>query len=132
MAGFEQWLDMMEHGDHSGLWDLLHPDCVFWSPVVHTPQRGRPVSHAYLSAAGQVFNDSFNYTRRIIDGQHGVFEFQCRMDSIDVNGVDIITMDNDKIVEFKVMVRPLKAVHKVHEKMMAMLEALQSAEAAAQ
>ena len=61
-----------------------------------------------------------------------MFEFQCRMDSIDVNGVDIITMDNDKIVEFKVMVRPLKAVHKVHEKMMAMLEALQSAEAAAQ
>ena len=54
------------------------------------------------------------------------------MDSIDVNGVDIITMDNDKIVEFKVMVRPLKAVHKVHEKMMAMLEAMQSAEAAAQ
>ena len=61
-----------------------------------------------------------------------MFEFQCRMDSIDVNGVDIITMDNDKIVEFKVMVRPLKAVHKVHEKMMAMLEAMQNAEAAAQ
>lgn len=131
VTGFERWLGMMESGDHTGLWDLLHPDCVFWSPVVHTPQQGRPISHAYLSAAGEVFNDNFRYTRRIIEGNQGVFEFHCGMDDIDVNGVDIITLENAHIVEFKVMVRPLKAVHKVHEKMMAMLEAMQAGKAAA-
>ena len=115
--GFERWLGMMETGSHDGLWDLLDPDCVFWSPVVHTPQQGRPVSHAYLSAAGAVFNSGFRYTRQVVDGEHGVFEFECEIDGIHINGIDMITMRDGRIVEFKVMVRPLKAINMVHQKM---------------
>lgn len=124
-TGFDRWMGMMEDGSHEGLWDLLHPDCVFWSPVVHTPQRGRPVSYAYLSAAGNVFNDSFRYTRQVVQGDHGVFEFECVMDGIQVNGVDMITLQDDLIVDFKVMVRPLKAINMVHQKMMTMLQQMQ-------
>jgi len=116
----------METGSHDGLWDLLDPDCVFWSPVVHTPQQGRPVSHAYLSAAGAVFNSGFRYTRQVVDGEHGVFEFECEIDGIHINGIDMITMRDGRIVEFKVMVRPLKAINMVHQKMMVMLQQLQS------
>ena len=96
--GFERWLGMMETGSHDGLWDLLDPDCVFWSPVVHTPQQGRPVSHAYLSAAGAVFNSGFRYTRQVVDGEHGVFEFECEIDGIHINGIDMITMRDGRIV----------------------------------
>ena len=116
-TAFDSWIKMMETGSHEGLWELLDPDCVFWSPVVHTPQKGRPISHAYLSAAGHVFNEGFHYTNSVIDGDHGVFEFECLMDGINVNGVDIITQRDSLIVEFKVMVRPLKAINMVHQKM---------------
>ena len=125
-TAFDSWIKMMETGSHEGLWELLDPDCVFWSPIVHTPQEGRPISNAYLSAAGHVFNEGFHYTNSVIDGDHGVFEFECLMDGINVNGVDIITQRNNLIVEFKVMVRPLKAINMVHQKMMAMLQETKS------
>jgi len=125
-TAFDSWIKMMETGSHEGLWELLDPDCVFWSPIVHTPQEGRPIYHAYLSAAGHVFNEGFHYTNSVIDGDHGVFEFECLMDGINVNGVDIITQRNNLIVEFKVMVRPLKAINMVHQKMMAMLQETKS------
>lgn len=117
----------MASESNDGLWDLLHPQCTFWSPVVHTPQRGRDISYAYLSAAQQVFNNEFRYVREVVQGNHAILEFECVMDDIVINGVDMLTMDNDVITDFKVMVRPLKAVNKVHEKMMAMLEQLKSA-----
>ena len=62
----------------------------------------------------------------MVQGHHAILEFECVMDGIHINGVDMITMDGEQIVEFKVMVRPLKAVNKVHENMMAMLAAMQS------
>ena len=126
MNGLATWHRLMEDHSIEGLWDLLHPECTFWSPVVHTPQRGREVTYAYLSAAQQVFNQDFRYVREVVQGDHAILEFECSMDDIAINGVDMITFQNDQIIEFKVMVRPLKAVNKVHEKMMAMLEAMQA------
>jgi len=126
VKALERWHALMEKNSDEGLWDLLHPDCVFWSPIVHTPQKGRQITHAYLSAAQRVFSDGFHYVREIVDGDHAVLEFECVMDGIAVNGVDMITVEGDQIIEFKVMVRPLKAVNKVHEKMMAMLEQMKA------
>ena len=123
----DRWHGMMVHGTTAGLYDLLAPDCVFWSPVVHTPQQGRDVTYMYLSAAGQVFDTDFRYVREVRDGDSAVLEFECTLDGIHVNGIDMIQSVSGQITEFKVMVRPLKAVNKVHEKMMAMLEALKHA-----
>ena len=54
---------------------------------------------------------------------HAVLEFSCRLDDIEINGVDIITVNAAGLIsEFKVMVRPLKAVNLLHERMRAMLE----------
>lgn len=125
MKALETWHHMMANQSHDGLWDLLHPECTFWSPVVHTPQRGREVTFAYLSAAKQVFNTDFRYVREVVQDNHAILEFECVMDDIAINGVDMLTMDHAVITDFKVMVRPLKAVNKVHEKMMAMLEQMQ-------
>ena len=117
----DQWHQMMATGRYDGLQDLLSPDCVFWSPVVHTPQRGRDITFMYLTAAGQVFDTDFRYVREIRSADTAVLEFECSVDDIQVNGIDMIQVDNNQIIDFKVMIRPLQAVNKIHEKMMAML-----------
>ena len=122
----DRWRDMMSGTSHDGLFELLAEDCVFWSPVVHTPQRGRDITHMYLSAASQVFGGDFHYVSEVLDGSRAVLEFNCTIDDIQINGVDIIQVRDRQISEFKVMVRPLKAVNKVHERMMSMLEKLKA------
>ena len=120
----ERWHDMMSGFSQDGLFELLAEDCIFWSPVVHTPQRGRDITYLYLSAASQVFSDDFCYVSEMVDGSRAVLEFTSTIDDIQINGVDIIQVRDRQISEFKVMVRPLKAVNKVHERMMFMLEKL--------
>ncbi len=103
---------------------ILHDDVVFHSPVVHTPQEGKPIVMAYLTAASQTLgNQSFTYVREVLSGDTAVLEFTTEMEGIHVNGVDMIRFDRDgMIVDFKVMVRPLKAVNKVWEMMASQLE----------
>ena len=122
----ERWRDMMAGFSHDGLFELLAEDCIFWSPVVHTPQRGRDITYLYLSAASQVFSDDFCYVSEMVNDSRAVLEFTCAIDDIQINGVDIIQVRDRQICEFKVMVRPLKAVNKVHERMMLMLEKLKA------
>ena len=123
----DQWHQMMATGRYEGLQELLSRDCVFWSPVVHTPQRGRDLTFMYLTAAGQVFDTDFRYVREVKSGDTAVLEFECSVDDIHVNGIDMIRVDNNQIIDFKVMIRPLKAVNKIHEKMMAMLARIKAA-----
>jgi len=119
-----QWHNIVRIRDASGLGELLAEDVVFYSPVVHTPQVGKAVTTMYLSAAVQVFgNGSFRYVREIVGESDAVLEFETEIDGIIVNGVDMIKWNDDgKIVEFKVMVRPLKAINLIREKMGAMLK----------
>ena len=103
---------------------IIADDCVFHSPVVHTPQEGKAKVIVYLSAAGETFgNTGFEYIRQIVDGPHAMLEFTCSLDGIQLNGLDLITFNDDgKITDFKVMVRPLKAVNKIWQMMGAQLE----------
>jgi hypothetical protein len=123
--GLKRWHEVIENGSTADdLAAIIHEDAVFHSPVVHTPQEGRAIVVAYLSAAGSTLgNDSFQYLRELVDGENAMLEFQTEMDGIHVNGIDLIRFDEDgMITDFKVMVRPLKAVNKVWEQMGAMLE----------
>ena len=125
MKALERWHDMMRERNLDRLDEILDDDCVFVSPVVHTPQQGRALTKLYLSAAMNTFNNSFEYVKEIVTDKHAVLEFTCDIDGIQVNGVDIITVGEDgKITEFKVMVRPLKAMNMLHGKMRSMLEQL--------
>ena len=120
----DNWHDIVRTRDASRLGDLLADDVVFYSPVVHTPQLGKAITTAYLSAAVKVFgNESFRYVREVIGESDAVLEFETEIDGIIVNGVDMIKWnDAGKIVEFKVMVRPLKAINLIHQKMGEMLQ----------
>ena len=123
--GLRKWHEVIEGGSEpAALAAIIREDAVFHSPVVHTPQVGRPIVVAYLAAAGQTLgNDSFEYVREIIDGENGMLEFKTVMEGIEVNGIDLIRFDEEgNIADFKVMVRPLKAVNKVWEMMAAQLE----------
>ncbi len=116
---------MADGGDPRALRDLLAEDAVFHSAVVHSPQAGRDKVFAYLHAASHVLGgENFRYLREIVDGDQAMLEFQSELDGIQINGVDIIRWNDDgKIADFKVMVRPLKAINKVWEKMAEMLAA---------
>ena len=119
MSGLDAWRAYLASHDPKALWDLLDPDAVFESPVVHTPQRGRDITFKYLTGAGQVLgNPNFRYTGEWANDSGVVLEFETEMEGIKVNGVDIITFGADgKIVHFKVMIRPLKAINMVHQMM---------------
>ena len=127
MTGLDKWYDYLKSHDRAVLWDLLHPDAVFESPVVHTPQRGRDVTFKYLSSAAKVLGGpGFAYVGEWRSDTGVVLEFENEIDGIKLNGVDIITFGDDaRIIHFKVMIRPLKALNLVHRKMGEMLAALQ-------
>jgi hypothetical protein len=119
------WHRLVASRDSAGLTGLLADDAVFFSPVMHAPQVGKAITQRYLTAAFAVFfNDSFRYVREVVSDHDAVLEFLVDIDGISVNGVDMITWNDDgKIVAFKVMLRPLKAINLIHQKMAAMLQA---------
>ena len=120
----ETWHRLVRTQDSSGLISLLADDVVFHSPVVHAPQRGRKLTAMYLTAAFHVFfNPTFRYVREIVGASDAMLEFETEIDGILVNGVDVIRWnDAGQIVDFKVMLRPLKAINLIHQKMAAMLQ----------
>lgn len=121
------WHRLVRERDARGLDALLDEEAVFLSPVVHTPQRGKRVTQVYLSAAFEVFfNPGFRYVREIVGDTDAMLEFETEIDGIFVNGVDIIRWNAaGRIVEFKVMLRPLKAINVVQQRMAALLQARQ-------
>ena len=113
------WHSIVSFGKIGGLDNLISEDCVFHSPVVHTPQIGKELTIKYLSAAFKVFtNGTFEYVREVTSDNQAVLEFQFYINDIVINGVDIISWnDGGEITDFKVMIRPLKAVKIIHEYM---------------
>jgi hypothetical protein len=120
MTALDRWRDFIKSHDREALWDLLHPNAVFESPVVHTPQRGREITFKYLASAGKVLGGpGFEYVGEWRSDNGAVLEFENEIDGIRINGVDIITFNDDGslITHFKVMVRPLKAINLLHRLM---------------
>jgi hypothetical protein len=121
-----EWHRVVRERDMTGMRALLDDEVVFHSPVVHTPQRGKAITAKYLEAAlGVLNNDSFTYLREIVGERDAMLEFSTELDGVQVNGVDIVRWnDEGRIIDFKVMVRPLKAIDAVHRSMGAMLQKL--------
>ena len=117
------WHNFMTGDKGVNLEDLLADDVVLHSPVVHTPQEGKQRTAMYLHAAAHVLDDTgFRYVREVVDQSDAILEFEAELDGIFLNGVDMIHFDTDgKITEFKVMIRPLKAINMINQKMGEML-----------
>ena len=118
--------------------DLIHEECIFFSPVVFKPLKGRELTKLYLNAAYKVFpgdkgeqennqsltnSGSFNYTKYILNENHAALEFETIFDGIEINGIDIISCDDESLItEFKVMIRSKKAIDKIQSQMASMIE----------
>jgi hypothetical protein len=139
----EKWHRFMRGDLPGGLDELLADDVVFHSPVVYTPQEGKAITTLYLQAAAQALpgdgsadaggatsgGGRFRYTKEVVAGDTAVLEFETTVGGKYVNGVDIIRCDDEgRIVEFRVMLRPLQAVNIVHEQMRSMLESMRPAD----
>ena len=125
-AGVAAWHAYMNSGGDAALLSAqVADDAVFHSPVVHSPQEGKAKVMLYLLSAAKVLgNESFTYVREMIDGNDAMLEFTSEIDGIVINGIDLIRFDDQgKIIDFKVMVRPVKAVNKLWEMMAAQLQA---------
>ena len=126
--GVAAWHEYMKSGGDADLLSAqIAEDAVFHSPVVHSPQAGKAKVMLYLLSAAKVLgNDSFRYVREVIEGNDALLEFTSEIDGIHINGIDLIRFDDEgKINDFKVMVRPVKAVNKLWEMMAAQLQAAQ-------
>lgn len=121
-APIEAWLETAQGGDLAGLDALLADDVAFLSPVVHTPQRGKALTAKYLAAAIDVLGANFRIVEEWIGPRSAVLEFVSAIDGVEINGVDIIGWnDQGRIDRFKVMVRPIRAVEALRERMAAAL-----------
>ena len=118
------WHALVHSRDLHGLHELLADEVIFHSPVVHTSQVGRAITAKYLAGAMQVLNNGhFRYVREIAGPRDALLEFTTEIDGVHVNGIDLIRWGDDgRITDFKVMVRPLKAVTALHQQMGAMLQ----------
>ena len=142
MNAVEKWHDIMKNPGSNiseKLDELLDDDVVFYSPVVFTPQKGKEITQLYLAAAGGVFSSDkdkqesqpkeskFRYIKEIVQDNYACLEFETEINGIYVNGIDLITWNEDnKITEFKVLVRPLQAVNTLHQMMGEMLDKLKA------
>lgn len=125
--GLRLWHQLIANAQPQGLDALLDDRVVFHSPILHRPQEGKQLTQFYLTAAFNVLcNESFQYVREVISDNDAMLEFTVDLDGIHVNGVDMIRFDDaGKIIDFKVMLRPLKAIQTVQQKMLEQLEAIQ-------
>lgn len=122
-APLATWHQVVESRDPTLLDDFLADDAVFRSPAVHTPQEGRPLVTAYLTAAMKVLGPTLRYQHEWVDGSSAVLEFTAELDGLSVHGIDMIRWREDgKVTEFTVMVRPFKGLTKLMELMAAQLQ----------
>ena len=136
----ESWHRFIRGEFPGGLDELLADDVVFYSPIVFTPQKGKEITKLYLGAAASTFTDGakaggapslegskFRYTKQVLSGNQAILEFESEVKGKYVNGVDIIECDDaGRIVEFRVMIRPLQAVNLMHQQMAQMLEKMKT------
>ncbi len=116
------WHSIAASRDPAGLSALLADDVVFHSPAVHTPQEGKALTTAYLSAAIVVLGPSLTYVREWYAEDSAVLEFRASLDGLTVHGVDMLTWGPDgRLTDFTVMVRPFKGLQKLIEQMAAEL-----------
>jgi hypothetical protein len=119
-----RWTSIIENGRTDELDALIAEDAVFFSPAVFTPQEGRQKTLMYLKAAVKVFGtNDFRYVEQWFKDQSAILEFAATIDGIYVNGIDMIHWnDQEQIVSFKVMLRPLKALQTIIPAMAKLLQ----------
>ena len=126
----EKWHLFTTSKDPKYLDELLADDVVFYSPIVHATQKGKWITTGYLMSAMMILGadkSKFTYVKEVMNTKDAILEFTAEIDGISINGVDMISVNEaGKLNVFKVMIRPLKAVNLIHEKMGEILKEMQT------
>lgn len=110
-----RWKTIVAERDMQGLFDILMPDVVFYSPAVFKPYQGREAATFLLANVIQVFGE-LTYTDVFTSERVGVvLQFTTAIDTPDktmqIEGVDIFQLTDEGLVqEMRVMIRPLSAL----------------------
>jgi hypothetical protein len=122
----DKWYQGYRSDDPEFLEEILDESVTFSSPVVFKPIEGKEMTKLYLMGAGITFDmENFRYVREVVEGLDVILEFETFIGDVSVNGVDMIKWNEEgRIIDFKVMVRPLKAIGALQKKMSESLDAL--------
>ena len=122
----DKWYQGYRSDDPEFLEEILDESVTFSSPVVFKPIEGIEMTKLYLMGAGITFDmENFRYVREVVEGLDVILEFETFIGDVSVNGVDMIKWNEEgRIIDFKVMVRPLKAIGALQKKMSESLDAL--------
>lgn len=128
ILGLETWHDFVKNRKNEGLENFIDDEAILYSPVVFTPVEGKFMVSMYLMAASHIIaNDSFRYVREVYDEENAILEFVTEINGITVEGVDMIQFTKEgKLKEIKIMIRSLKAMNMVHQKMGEYLEKMRN------
>jgi hypothetical protein len=112
------WHRFVASGDHDLLASLLSEHIVFRSPFVQSPIPGRVASLLVLTTVARIF-ENFRYHRRFIGGTHdAALEFAANIGKWQLKGIDLIKFnESGEMIEFEVMIRPIKALQALGEEM---------------
>lgn len=117
IPAMEQWHQFVKSMDKFILQEIMTTDCIFHSPFLWKPKLGRDKAIMALSAASRVF-ENFTYHRELTDGSSVVLEFSANVGEMSLKGIDLIRFNPEgKIVEFEVMIRPIKGLQALAEAM---------------
>ena len=114
----QAWHAVVESGDPALLDGVLADDVVFRSPAVFAPQPGKDLTTRYLRSAMVVLGPSLRYIGEWYGPSSAVLEFEAELDGMYVHGVDMLRWnDEDRLISFTVMVRPMRGLNKLVEQM---------------
>jgi hypothetical protein len=123
----KSWHAVVESGDPALLDGLLADDVVFRSPAVFAPQPGKDLTMLYLRSAMAVLGPLLRYVDEWYGPSSAVLEFEAELDGMYVHGVDMLRWnDDDRLVSFTVMIRPMRGLTKLVELMQRQLTGSQA------
>jgi len=95
---------------HDDVPALMAQDVAFQPPTYWATWNGRDAVAAVLAHVNQVFTD-FEYRRIMGSGNDWALEFQCKVDGLDCVGVDLVTLNDEGLMQhFEVVMRPYKTI----------------------
>lgn len=116
-ATIQKFHDYVLANDHSQVPTLMAEDIKFQPPTYWATWNGRDAVAAVLGHVNEVFED-FEYRRVMGSGNDWALEFQCKIEGLDCVGVDLITLNDEGLMQhFEVVMRPYKTIGALREAM---------------
>ena len=109
-AFLKQWHRIAEERDIAAIEGLLAEEVSLGAPPYWTKLQGRRMVNHLLGLILQTI-EGFTYHREWTDGAELALELTGRVEELDVQGIDLISLDDEnKVRNIDVMIRPVNAV----------------------